>query len=72
VPTRSGSRGVADANRLGYFDQAHFARDFKAIVGSPPNQYARSVAPLGLSPQRIVSVPRMPALAWPGIVQMNV
>jgi AraC-like DNA-binding protein len=28
---------------LGYFDQAHFAKDFKAIVGSPPNRYARTV-----------------------------
>jgi AraC-like DNA-binding protein len=32
------------AVELGYFDQAHFARDFKAIVGSPPNRYARTVA----------------------------
>lgn len=27
---------------LGYFDQAHFARDFKAIVGRPPATYARA------------------------------
>ncbi|HXM56027.1 MAG TPA: helix-turn-helix domain-containing protein [Candidatus Dormibacteraeota bacterium] len=26
---------------LGYFDQAHFVRDFKAIVGRPPAAYAR-------------------------------
>jgi AraC-like DNA-binding protein len=26
---------------LGYFDQAHFARAFKAIVGKPPTEYAR-------------------------------
>jgi AraC-like DNA-binding protein len=26
---------------LGYFDQAHFIRDFKAIVGEPPGDYAR-------------------------------
>jgi AraC-like DNA-binding protein len=32
------------AIELGYFDQAHFARDFKAIVGSPPQRYARTVA----------------------------
>jgi AraC-like DNA-binding protein len=32
------------AVELGYFDQAHFAKDFKAIVGSPPNRYARTVA----------------------------
>jgi AraC-like DNA-binding protein len=32
------------AVELGYFDQAHFARDFKAIVGSPPNRYARTIA----------------------------
>ena len=27
---------------LGYFDQSHFARDFKAIVGRAPTQYARA------------------------------
>jgi len=27
------------ALRLGYFDQAHFIRDFKAIVGRPPGEY---------------------------------
>jgi len=26
---------------LGYFDQAHFIRDFKALVGRPPGEYAR-------------------------------
>jgi AraC-like DNA-binding protein len=26
---------------LGYFDQAHFIRDFKAIVGQSPAEYAR-------------------------------
>lgn len=26
---------------LGYFDQAHFIRDFKALVGRPPADYAR-------------------------------
>src|SRR5919197_8292 len=26
---------------LGYFDQAHFIRDFKAMVGEPPGDYAR-------------------------------
>ena len=26
---------------LGYFDQAHFIKDFKRIVGSPPARYAR-------------------------------
>jgi AraC-like DNA-binding protein len=28
---------------LGYFDQAHFIRDFKALVGRPPAEYARLV-----------------------------
>ena len=29
------------ALRLGYFDQAHFARDFKKVVGRSPGEYAR-------------------------------
>jgi AraC-like DNA-binding protein len=29
------------ALRLGYSDQAHFVRDFKAMVGTTPAQYAR-------------------------------
>ncbi len=28
---------------LGYFDQAHFVKDFKAIVGTPPAKYVRSI-----------------------------
>jgi AraC-like DNA-binding protein len=28
------------AHELGYFDQAHFARDFKAVIGSSPSTYA--------------------------------
>jgi AraC-like DNA-binding protein len=30
------------ALRLGYFDQAHFIRDFRKLVGRSPAQYARS------------------------------
>jgi AraC-like DNA-binding protein len=29
------------ATELGYFDQPHFVRDFKAMVGKPPSAYAR-------------------------------
>lgn len=29
------------ALELGYFDQAHFIRDFRALVGCPPAEYAR-------------------------------
>jgi AraC-like DNA-binding protein len=29
------------ARELGYFDQAHFARDFRSAVGRPPTAYAR-------------------------------
>jgi AraC-like DNA-binding protein len=32
------------ARELGYFDQAHFIRDFKAIVGRAPTDYARLIA----------------------------
>jgi AraC-like DNA-binding protein len=32
----------AIAAQLGYFDQAHFAREFKAVVGAPPSAYLRS------------------------------
>jgi AraC-like DNA-binding protein len=35
---------AALALELGYFDQAHFARDFRAIVGRPPADYARTAA----------------------------
>lgn len=39
----AGGRSLADlAAGLGYADQAHFARDFKALVGFPPSQYARA------------------------------
>jgi AraC-like DNA-binding protein len=33
------------ARELGYFDQAHFARDFRAAVGRPPTAYARTPPP---------------------------
>jgi AraC-like DNA-binding protein len=35
------------ARDLGYFDQAHFARDFRAAVGRPPAAYARGPASPG-------------------------
>ena len=31
---------AATAVELGYFDQAHFIRDFKALIGASPAQYA--------------------------------
>jgi transcriptional regulator GlxA family with amidase domain len=38
------------ARELGYFDQAHFARDFRQAVGRPPAAYARSEGPDGQPP----------------------
>lgn len=35
----------AMAQSLGYFDQAHFIKDFKAIVGKTPLEYARAAQP---------------------------
>jgi AraC-like DNA-binding protein len=29
------------AVRLGYSDQSHFIRDFRAVTGQPPGEYAR-------------------------------
>ena len=41
-------RGDTDWTRfaleLGYFDHAHFIRDFRAVVGRSPAQYAREAA----------------------------
>nr|WP_286672575.1 helix-turn-helix domain-containing protein [Cohnella hashimotonis] len=38
--------GAADwsalAADLGYYDQAHFIRDFKSVVGQTPDAYARA------------------------------
>lgn len=38
------------ALELGYFDQAHFIRDFKAIVGQSPAEYTRSISTKNHSP----------------------
>jgi AraC-like DNA-binding protein len=35
---------AATALELGYFDQAHFIRDFKALIGASPARYAGAVA----------------------------
>ncbi len=36
---------TATALDLGYFDQAHFIRDFRAIIGTTPAEYARLARP---------------------------
>jgi AraC-like DNA-binding protein len=40
--------GAQLAQELGYFDQAHFSRDFKAMVGTSPVAFARDVAGRGI------------------------
>jgi len=40
---------AALAARLGYADQAHFARDFKRLVGVAPSQYASQTPPAGVN-----------------------
>jgi AraC-like DNA-binding protein len=49
------------AERVGYYDQAHFTRDFVTTTGATPGAYARrcaeSLALLG--PGRVASAPRM-------------
>jgi len=37
------------ATALGYFDQAHFIKDFKAIIGATPSEYVKRSAALGRS-----------------------
>ena len=32
------------AQQLGYYDQAHLIRDFRAMVGQPPSAYRRSTS----------------------------
>ncbi|QDL53219.1 helix-turn-helix domain-containing protein [Rhodoferax aquaticus] len=44
---------------LGYFDQAHFINDFKALVGCTPRQYAKRVQ--ALMPVAVVPTPVAPA-----------
>jgi AraC-like DNA-binding protein len=42
---RDGPAGLSRlAQELGYVDQAHFIRDFRAMVGVPPAEYARGAA----------------------------
>jgi AraC-like DNA-binding protein len=36
----NGEDSLLVASELGYFDQAHFIRDFKALIGQPPGAFA--------------------------------
>jgi AraC-like DNA-binding protein len=40
-------RGAELALACGYFDQAHFVNDFRALSGLPPGEYRRRVVPGG-------------------------
>ncbi|MFV8754784.1 DUF6597 domain-containing transcriptional factor [Nannocystaceae bacterium ST9] len=42
-PGSAGASLAALAASLGYFDQAHFAKDFKAMVGKTPQQYVHAL-----------------------------
>jgi AraC-like DNA-binding protein len=41
IDAGNGDDLAALAASLGWFDQAHFSRDFRAVVGVPPSQYLR-------------------------------
>ena len=42
---KEGSNGlIAIAQLLGYYDQAHFIHDFKAIVGVSPKAYLENMS----------------------------
>ena len=41
-----GGDWAALALELGYFDEAHFIKDFKALVGRSPAEYAQACAAL--------------------------
>jgi len=41
-----GTRGAAIATDLGYFDQAHFVRDFRAFAATTPTQYLQRRSPM--------------------------
>jgi AraC-like DNA-binding protein len=34
---------ISMANELGYFDQAHFIKDFRAQMGRSPTEYAAAI-----------------------------
>lgn len=46
---------TALALELGYFDQAHFVRDFRQLVGMAPGEYEKSLSP-GLIPNSTVAL----------------
>jgi len=44
LATGAGADWSQMAQELGYFDQAHFIKDFKSIIGVTPAEYAKSAA----------------------------
>ncbi len=46
------------AQELGYFDQAHFIRAFKAIIGQTPAAYARSLHLMETQPRQSMTTPQ--------------
>ncbi|MFE2019048.1 AraC family ligand binding domain-containing protein [Streptomyces sp. NPDC059499] len=53
-----GMRAPDVATSVGFYDQSHFSRHFKRVVGTSPGRYARTAAAVGAMPYPRSSEPR--------------